>query len=40
MMEPYFIKKGYIFQEKELSLGKICTYGTFILSVKKTYKKY
>ena len=40
MMGPYSIKKGYIVEEKETSLGKKCTYDMFILSFKKTYKKY
>ena len=37
-MGSYSTKKGYIFQEKETSLGKKCIYGMFILSFKKTYK--
>ena len=37
MMEPYSTKKATFFQEKETSVGKTCM---FILSFKKTYKKY
>ena len=40
MMGPYSSKKGHIFYEKEMSLSKKCVYGMFILSFKKTYKKY
>ena len=33
-------KKGYVFEEKETSLGKKSIYGMFILSFKKTLKTF
>ena len=39
MMGAYSTENGNIFRGKEISLGKKCVHGMFILSFKKTYKK-